>query len=70
MWGKLLRQPVSCRDSIQALSNVYWRGCWKSFRKQFYFVVSGLKITGHGNRGSNLESPCMMFTQSDVLKSL
>jgi hypothetical protein len=25
------------------------------FRKQFYFVVSGLKITGHGNPDNNLE---------------
>jgi hypothetical protein len=28
------------------------------FRKQFYFVVSGLKIIGHGNPDNNLESPC------------
>jgi hypothetical protein len=28
------------------------------FRKQFYFVVSGLKIIGHGNPGNNLESLC------------
>jgi hypothetical protein len=29
------------------------------FRKQFYFVISGLKIIGHGNPDSNLESPCI-----------
>jgi hypothetical protein len=28
------------------------------FHKQFYFVVSGLKIIGHGNPDNNLESPC------------
>jgi hypothetical protein len=27
------------------------------YRKQFYFVVSGLKIIGHGNPDNNLESP-------------
>jgi hypothetical protein len=26
------------------------------FRKQFYFVASGFKITGHGNPDNNLES--------------
>jgi hypothetical protein len=26
------------------------------FRKQFYFVVSGLKIIGHGNPDNNLET--------------
>jgi hypothetical protein len=30
------------------------------FRKQFYFVVSGLKIIGHGNPDNNLESPCIL----------
>jgi hypothetical protein len=29
------------------------------FRKQFYFVVSGLKIIGYGNPDNNLESPCI-----------
>jgi hypothetical protein len=29
-------------------------------RKQFYFVVSGLKFTGHGNTDNNLESHCIM----------
>jgi hypothetical protein len=28
------------------------------FHKQIYFVVSGLKITGHGNSDNNLESYC------------
>jgi hypothetical protein len=28
-------------------------------RKQIYFVVSGLKITGHGNPDNNLESHCI-----------
>jgi hypothetical protein len=28
------------------------------FRKQFYFVMFDLKIIGHGNPDSNLESPC------------
>jgi hypothetical protein len=27
--------------------------------KQFYFVVSGLKILGHGNPDNNLESLCI-----------
>jgi hypothetical protein len=30
------------------------------FRKQFYFVISGLKIIGHGNPDNNLESPCIL----------
>jgi hypothetical protein len=46
---------------------------------QFYFVVSGLKIIGHGNPDNNLESPCMLrvtkgmngiindYLQNDVL---
>jgi hypothetical protein len=29
------------------------------FRKQFYFVVSGLKIIGHGNPNNNLETLCI-----------
>jgi hypothetical protein len=29
------------------------------FHKQFCFVVSGLKIIGHGNPDHNLESPCI-----------
>jgi hypothetical protein len=28
------------------------------FYKQFYFVVSGLQIIGHGNPDNNLESHC------------
>jgi hypothetical protein len=28
------------------------------FRKQLYFVPSGLKIIGHGNPDNNLESLC------------
>jgi hypothetical protein len=31
------------------------------FRKQFYFVPSGLKIVRHGNTNNNLESPCVFF---------
>jgi hypothetical protein len=27
------------------------------FRNQFYFLIYGLKITGHGNTDNNLESP-------------
>jgi hypothetical protein len=31
------------------------------FRKQFYFVVSGLEIIiGHENLDNNLESPCIL----------
>jgi hypothetical protein len=29
------------------------------FRKQFYFIFSILKIIGHGNPDSNLESLCV-----------
>jgi hypothetical protein len=29
------------------------------FRNQFYFIVSGLKIIGHGNTGNNLELHCI-----------
>jgi hypothetical protein len=29
------------------------------FHKQFYFVVSGLKIIGYGNPDCNVESPCI-----------
>jgi hypothetical protein len=31
------------------------------FRKQFYFVISGLKIIGHGNHDNNLESHCIFI---------
>jgi hypothetical protein len=37
-----------------------WLGYTFIFRKQFYFVVSGLEIIGHGNTDSNLESPCIL----------
>jgi hypothetical protein len=30
-------------------------------RKQFYFVVSGLKIIDHGNRDNNLELPLYSY---------
>jgi hypothetical protein len=29
------------------------------FRKQFYFVLSGLNVIGHGNPDNNLESHCI-----------
>jgi hypothetical protein len=32
------------------------------YRKQFYFVVSGLKIIGHVNPDNNLESSCIMYS--------
>jgi hypothetical protein len=32
------------------------------FRKQFYFVASGLKILGHGKPDSNLESSYISAT--------
>jgi hypothetical protein len=32
------------------------------FHKQFYFVVFGLKIVGHGNPDNNLESLCISIT--------
>jgi hypothetical protein len=32
------------------------------FRKQFHFVISSFKITGHRNPDNNLDSPCIMFT--------
>jgi len=35
------------------------------FRKQFYSVVSGLKIIGHGNPDNNLESPCILIVLID-----
>jgi hypothetical protein len=34
-------------------------------RKQFYLIVSGLKIIGHGNPDNNLESPCI-YTHVDM----
>jgi hypothetical protein len=34
----------------------------KNFNMQFYFVVSGLKIIGHGNFHNNLESHCIYWT--------
>jgi hypothetical protein len=39
-------------------NNTFWIH-FLIFRKQFYFVVSGLKIIGHGNLDSNFESPCV-----------
>jgi len=37
-------------------------------RKQFYFVISDLKIIGHGNPDNNLESPCIFTFQSSGRK--
>jgi hypothetical protein len=31
------------------------------FRQQFYFILPGLKIIGHGNPNNNLESPCIIL---------
>jgi hypothetical protein len=31
------------------------------FHKQFYFIVSGLKIIGWGNPDNNLDSLCIFF---------
>jgi len=40
-------------------------------RKQFYFVVSGLKIIGHGNPDNNLESPYISYLNltTDIIKT-
>jgi hypothetical protein len=40
------------------------------FRQQFYFIISGLKITGHGNPDNNLESPCVTSGQDIAATSL
>jgi hypothetical protein len=32
------------------------------FHTQFYFVVSGLKIIGHGNPDSDFESHCIRIS--------
>jgi len=42
------------------------------FHKQFYFVVYGLKIIGHGNPDNNSESSCMSTFQetTEEAKSL
>jgi hypothetical protein len=33
------------------------------FRKQIYFVVSSLRIIGHGNPDNNLESHCKLLAR-------
>jgi hypothetical protein len=35
--------------------------------KEFYFVVSGLKIIGHGIPDSNLESHCISFCSVEII---
>jgi hypothetical protein len=35
------------------------------FRKQFYFIFSGLKIIGHRNPDSNIESLCISAHRLD-----
>jgi hypothetical protein len=32
-----------------------------SILQQFYFIISGLKIIGHGNPDNNSESPCISY---------
>jgi hypothetical protein len=36
------------------------------FHKQFYFVISGLKIIGHENPDNNLESPCISVYKTNL----
>jgi hypothetical protein len=44
------------------------------FRKQFYFVVSGFNITGHGNPDNDLESPSIIskekYAKYNLLRGL
>jgi hypothetical protein len=35
---------------------------WLVIFQQFYFVVSELKIIGHGNPDNNLESLCILLS--------
>jgi len=35
-------------------------------RKQFYFVVFGLKIIGHGNPDNNFESLCITLKETNL----
>jgi hypothetical protein len=39
------------------------------FRKQFYFVASGLKITDHENPDNNLEWPCISKLNLSTVKA-
>jgi hypothetical protein len=36
------------------------------FRKQFYFIVSGLNIISHGNPDNNLESISIFWALTDI----
>jgi hypothetical protein len=40
-------------------SNKTLLNCIFIFRKQFYFIIYGLRIIGHGNPDNNLELICM-----------
>jgi hypothetical protein len=40
------------------------------FRKQFYFVISGLKIIGHGNPDNKLESLYLFYMPSSSDRAL
>jgi hypothetical protein len=43
-----------------ALPDTFCLGYVFIFRQQFYLIVSGLKIMGHGNPDNNLESLCIL----------
>jgi hypothetical protein len=48
--------------------NDVWKKIWiYTLKWQFYFVVSGLKIIGHGSLDNNLESPCIMSETAQII---
>jgi hypothetical protein len=50
----------STGHKILGYTSIFW--------KQFYFVVSELKIIGHKNPDNNLESPCTSLSkQTDLI---
>jgi hypothetical protein len=53
-----LTQKVLFDNAVLTELMFDWLSYTFFFRKQFYFVVSGLKIVGHGNPDNNLESSC------------
>jgi hypothetical protein len=49
-YGSVIQKVLFCNAGLAA---------FHIFRKQFYFIISCLKIMGHGSPDNNLESLCI-----------
>jgi hypothetical protein len=66
---KLLRNYESVIQKV-LFSHNYILRCNFIFRKQFYFVVPGLKIIDYRNPNNNLESLCLSLNTPPVIPHL